>query len=57
MLFRSRIVALTAQNRDVATGFGVYATAKSVYFRFLTRGKPVAFPKDTLVQVQLEARR
>jgi hypothetical protein len=53
----ARVLALTVNDRNVATGFAVYATAKSIYFRFLTRGHPVSFPKDTLVRVQLEARR
>jgi len=49
----ARIIALTVNDRNVATGFGIYATAKSVYFRFLTGGKPVAFPKDTVIKIQL----
>lgn len=52
----ARIVALTANNRAVATSFGGYAFAKSIYFRFLTRGHEVTFPKDTLVEVQLFSR-
>jgi hypothetical protein len=52
----ARIVALTANNRGVATGFGAYAFAKSIYFRFLTRGHPVVFPSDTLVEIQLSDR-
>ena len=53
----ARILALTVNDRNVATGFAVYATAKSIYFRFLARGHAITFPKDTLVQVQLAARR
>jgi hypothetical protein len=53
----ARILALTLNNRNVATGFGAYAFAKSVYFRFLTRGHPISFPRDTLVQVELSTRR
>jgi hypothetical protein len=53
----ARILALTVNDRNVATGFAIYATAKSVYFRFLTRGHPITFPKDTLIQVQLSTRR
>ena len=49
----ARVLALTISNQDVATGFGAYAFAKSVYFRFLVRGHEVSFPKDTLVEVQL----
>lgn len=53
----ARVVTLSVNNANVATGFGAYAFAKSIYFRFLTRGHAVTFPKDTLVQVQLETRR
>jgi hypothetical protein len=53
----ARILALTVNDRNVATGFAAYATAKSVYFRFIARGHAVTFPRDTLVQVQLAARR
>lgn len=52
----ARVIALTASNANVATGFGAYAFAKSIYFRFLTRGHEVTFPKDTQVEVQLSAR-
>ncbi len=53
----ARILALTVNDRNVSTGFATYALAKSIYFRFLTRGHAVAFPKDTLIQVQLGTRR
>jgi hypothetical protein len=53
----ARILALTVNDRNVSTGFATYALAKSIYFRFLTRGHAVAFPRDTLVQVQLGTRR
>jgi hypothetical protein len=52
----ARVIALTLNDRNVATAFGAYAFGKSIYFRFLTRGHAVTFPKDTLVQVQLAAR-
>jgi hypothetical protein len=52
----ARVIALTVSDSNVATGFGAYAFAKSIYFRFLIRGHPVAFPQDTLVEVQLSAR-
>jgi len=53
----ARVIALTVNSRNVATAFGAYAFAKSIYFRFLARGHAVTFPRDTLVQVQLAARR
>jgi hypothetical protein len=52
----ARVIALTVNDKGVATGFGVYALAKSVYFRFLTKGHQVSFPKDTMIEVQLSSR-
>ncbi|HEY1743518.1 MAG TPA: hypothetical protein VGG18_10165 [Granulicella sp.] len=52
----ARVVAVSASNANVAAGFGAYAFAKSIYFRFLTRGHEVSFPKDTQVEVQLATR-
>jgi hypothetical protein len=52
----ARVVALTSSNANVASGFGAYALAKSIYFRFLTHGHDVTFPKDTQVEVQLSER-
>jgi hypothetical protein len=52
----ARVIALTLNDPNVALGFGSYSLAKSVYFRFLSRGKPVVFPKDTLVEVSLTKR-
>jgi hypothetical protein len=52
----ARVIAITASNANVATGFGAYAFAKSIYFRFLTRGHEVTFPRDTLVEVTLSTR-
>jgi hypothetical protein len=52
----ARVAVLTANDRNMATGFGAYSFAKSMYFRFLTRGHAVDFPKDTLVEVELSTR-
>ncbi len=52
----ARVVALTAASPAVATGFGAYGFAKSVYFRFIARGHTVTFPKDTQLEVQLSSR-
>lgn len=52
----ARVVALTVTSRNVAIGFGAYAFAKSIYFRFLVRGHEVTFPKDTQVEVTLSTR-
>jgi hypothetical protein len=52
----ARVIALTLNDRRVAIGFGSFSLAKSVYFRFIARGHPVMFPKDTLVEVVLSKR-
>lgn len=51
----ARVIAFS-NNKDVVTGFGMYALAKSVYFRYLDRGHQVTFPRDTEVEVQLISR-
>jgi hypothetical protein len=51
----ARLIALS-DNKSIATGFGMYGLAKSVYFRYLDRGHQVSFPRDTEVEVQLMAR-
>jgi hypothetical protein len=51
----ARLIAFS-NNKSVATGFGMYALAKSVYFRYLDRGHQVTFPRDTEVEVQLVSR-
>jgi hypothetical protein len=50
----ARLVAFS-NNKNIATGFGMYALAKSVYFRYLDRGHQVTFPRDAEVEVQLMA--
>ncbi len=52
----ARIISLTVQDKNVSTGFGMFAFAKSVTFRFLTPGHPVNFQKDTMVEVELQSR-
>ena len=51
----ARFIAFS-NNKDIATGFGMYALAKSVYFRYIDRGHQVTFPRDTEVEVQLVSR-
>jgi len=52
----ARLVGFTANNRYLATGFGVYGFAKSVVRRFLVKGHEVEFPRDTAMEAQLSAR-
>jgi hypothetical protein len=51
----ARLIAFS-NNKNVGTGFGMYALAKSIYFRYLDRGHQVDFPRNTEVEVQLVAR-
>jgi len=51
----ARFIAFS-NNKDIATGFGLYALGKSVYFRYIDRGHQVTFPRDTEVEVQLVPR-
>lgn len=52
----ARILGFTANNRYLATGFGVYGFAKSMVRRFLMKGHEVEFPRDTEVEAQLSTR-
>ncbi len=51
-----RIVSGAVASPNVAAGFGMYGLAKSIYFRFVRRGQPVTFPKDTAVEVAFGGR-
>ena len=52
----ARVVAVTVSSRNVALGFGAYAFAKSVYFRFLIRGHEVTFARDTQLEITFSTR-
>lgn len=52
----ARVVAISVGSRDLAIGIGAYAFAKSVYFRFLTRGHEVTFPKNTELEITFSTR-
>jgi hypothetical protein len=52
----ARVVGFTANNRYLATGFGVYGFAKSIVRRFLVKGHEVEFPRDTAIEAQLSTR-
>ncbi len=47
----ARVIAVTVSSRNVALGFGAYALAKSIYFRFLMRGHEVTFARDTQLEI------
>jgi hypothetical protein len=50
------IVAAFAHSRVVATGFGSYGAAMSVYSHFLARGRDVVYPKDMSMILDLGTR-
>jgi hypothetical protein len=52
----ARLIGFTANNRYLATGFGVYGLAKSVVRRFLVKGHEVEFSRDTAIEAQLSVR-
>jgi hypothetical protein len=52
----ARVATMATANRGVAQGFAYYALSKSVYKRWIARGKELTFPKDTRVQIELSER-
>lgn len=51
------IVGTFAHSRVVATGFGSYGAAMSVYSHFLARGRDVVYPKDMSMILDLGTRK
>jgi hypothetical protein len=51
------IVGAFARSRVVATGFGSYGAAMSVYSHFLARGRDVVYPKDMSMVLDLGTRK
>ena len=54
--FVGMVVGLLARNRVVATGFGAYGAASSIYYHFLARGRDVVYPKDMAMVIGLGTR-
>lgn len=54
--FAARVAVMTSANAALLHTFAVYAVSKSVYFRWIARGHEVEFPKNTRVQILLNAR-
>jgi hypothetical protein len=50
------LVGALARSRAVASGFGVYGAAMSVYSHFLSRGRDVVYPKDMSLVIGLGTR-
>jgi hypothetical protein len=54
--FLGTIVGALAHSRVVASGFGFYGAAMSVYSHFLARGRDVVYPKDMSMVIGLGTR-
>jgi hypothetical protein len=54
--FVGMAVGMLARSRVVASGFGAYGAATSIYCKFLARGHDVVYPKDMAMVIGLAAR-
>ncbi len=54
--FVGMVVGALARSRVVATGFGAYGAATSIYDHFLARGRDVVYPKDMAMVIGLGTR-
>jgi len=54
--FVGMVIGMAARSRVVATGFGAYGAASSIYYHFLARGRDVVYPKDMAMVVGLGTR-
>lgn len=50
------LVGVLARSRAVATGFGAYGAARSVYLHFLAKGRDVVYPKNMSMMIALGTR-
>ena len=54
--FVGMAVGMIARSRVVASGFGAYGAASSIYYKFLARGRDVVYPKDMAMVIGLGTR-
>ncbi len=54
--FVGMVVGMLARSRVVATGFGAYGAASSIYYKFLARGRDVVYPRDMAMVIGLGTR-
>jgi hypothetical protein len=52
----ARVVTMAAASRNASTGFATFATAKSIYRRYIARGHEVSFPANTEMAIDLSKR-
>lgn len=49
--FAGRIAGAASGSRNVATGFGMYALAVSLYRNYIARGKDISFARGTQIEI------
>jgi hypothetical protein len=54
--FAARVAAMASANAAVGRGFAYFALSKSIYYRWIARGREVRFPKDTRIEILLNQR-
>lgn len=54
--FVGMIVGALARSRVIATSFGAYGAASSIYYHFLARGRDVVYPKDMAMVIGVGSR-
>ncbi|HUC28262.1 MAG TPA: hypothetical protein VMR80_01715 [Candidatus Acidoferrum sp.] len=54
--FLGSMITLAARSRVVASGFGAYGAASSIYYHFLARGRDVVYPKDMAMVIGMGTR-
>ncbi len=54
--FAARILVMSSANAVLLHTFAVYAVSKSIYFRWIARGREVDFPKNTRLRILLNPR-
>lgn len=54
--FVGMAITIAARSRVVASGFGAYGAATSIYYKFLARGHDVVYPKDMAMVIGLGTR-
>ncbi len=54
--FVGMAISMAARSRVVASGFGAYGAATSIYYKFLARGRDVVYPKDMAMVIGLGTR-
>jgi hypothetical protein len=52
----ARVVTMATASRNASAGFAAFATAKSIYRRYIARGHEVSFPANTEMAIDLSKR-